>query len=66
MDSLLLWTTGTGVLLTVSFVALSATIIFRKRMDEETAHIFFGLIPFELMILVWGTPFFLCLCFFLV
>ncbi len=65
MDRLLLWTIGTGALVVVSFLAMVATILFRKKMDVETAHIFFGLMPLEFMILSFGLPFFLCLCFFL-
>ena len=65
MDSLLLWTIGTGTLLVVCFLAMVLTVVFRKKMDVEAAHFFFGLMPLEFMILFFGVPFFLCLCFFL-
>lgn len=65
MDSLLLWTIGTGTLLGVCFLAMVLTVMFRKKMDVETSHILFGLMPLEFMILSFGMPFFLCLCFFL-
>ena len=53
------------VLMVVSLLAVIATVVFRKRMSAETAHILFGLFPLEFCILFFGTLFLLAVSFFL-
>jgi len=53
------------VLMVVSLIAVIATIAFRKRMSNETAHVLFGLFPLEFCILFFGTLFLLVVSFFL-
>lgn len=65
MNEILVWAVVTAILVVGSFLVMVATIAFRRRMKEETAHILFGLIPLELCLISLGVPFFLALCFFL-
>ena len=53
------------VLMAASFLAVIATIVFRKRMSVETAHILFGLFPLEFCILFFGMCFLFVASFFL-
>ena len=41
----------------VSFAALMATLIFRKKLSGEFAHVAVGFIPLELCVLLFSTPF---------
>ena len=52
----MLWLVLTVALMVLSLLALMGTLVFRKRMSTETAHVLFGLIPFELCVLIFGSP----------
>ena len=65
MDSLLLWTIGTGALVVVSFFAIIASLVFQSRMSDKLSQICVLLLPLECCIIFFGVPFFFCLCFFL-
>lgn len=65
MDSLWLWTIGTGALVVVSFLAIIASIVFQNKMSDKLSQICVLLLPLECCIIFFGLPFFLCLCFFL-
>ena len=54
----------TPVLIVLSLLTFIGTIVFRKRMSDETAHILFGLFPLEFCILFFGTLFLLAVSFF--
>ena len=43
-------------LVLASVLALILTIVFRKRLNDETTYIFLGLIPLEFSIVFFGWP----------
>lgn len=62
MNSLLLWTIGTGALVVMSFFAIIASLVFQNKMSDKMSQLCVLFLPLECCIIFFGVPFFLCLC----
>ena len=56
MDNWLFFGGCIFALVLASILALILTIVFRKKVNDETTYVFFGLVPLELCIVFFGWP----------